>query len=112
AHYGGRAKDGAMDVRLTLGAFGWYVIRDVVNGLREQVTTLSRKEAELFLAPFSPMLVLLGQIMTERELGRAETAAQMEKLAVEVQEAREERDDAEAQLQLKGEQKLPRETLL
>ena len=37
AHYAGRAKDGAMDARLCLGAFGWWLVRYLVAGLRADV---------------------------------------------------------------------------
>jgi hypothetical protein len=109
--YAGRIQDGAMDTRLFLGGFGWYVISLVLDGLREWVAGLPQSEAEDVLGSFAPMLVLVGRVMEQREAQQKDANTKEEKLAAEAQEAAADKDEAEAALHLRKGAALPREIL-
>lgn len=111
-NYAGRIKEAALDGRVVSGAYAWFLISTVLDGLRARVRGKAHGEAEALLRPFAPLLVLLAQFMEERDALAQRSRQETTELAEEVQEAREEQEDAEASLQLRGVPRdVPRETL-
>lgn len=70
AQWAGQAKDGAMDLRATLAAFGWFVVSLVLDVLKQKAQALPREEAQRLLGPFAPALVLLIQAQSDAEARR------------------------------------------
>lgn len=87
AEWAGRAKDGAMDLRATNAAFGWFSVSLVLDGLKKQVKALGRDEGQKLLGQFAPMLVLILQAQTDRAASRERLAGKREDARVEAEAA-------------------------
>jgi hypothetical protein len=104
-----QAKDGALDLRAITGAFGWFQISLVLDWLRDHQDD---PDYPKILEDFTPMLVILSQVQTERTEDRQATLRTVAQAEQEAAAALDEARVAENQVAFAQGKPLPREDLV
>jgi hypothetical protein len=105
--YAGRCKDGALDARLLVGSFGFYLISRILDGLRERARNGPTPALDRLLRSFAPMLVIIAEVQREQAERKGLVQGAAAKLQAELDAAQAERDQAEAALRLRRGQARP-----
>lgn len=95
-HYAGKAKDGALDLRITAGAYGWFQVTETLRWVRDRAPLLAPDKRLALLRDFAPLLVLLTQQQEDTQARRADLSAVRADAAAEASAAEREALRAEA----------------
>lgn len=111
-HLSGRAKDGALDLRLTAGAYGWFQVTEVLSWIRRNLDRLPQDKQRAILRDFGPLLVLLTDAKVEAMERREELADARRDAAALADEEERKAEYAEALLSHNAGRKLSAQELL